>query len=152
MRRCFKSKRWIAFFLALLLIVTTCINSSDVFLWATEDNEAVKTEQPVSSPAEEVVVMEVKEETDSSKVTDEAGVEGAETGGTDNDAQENPTEEPEQGTDQSELQEPAEEEVPEEVLEEEVQEKVPEEEVQEKVPEEEVSEDISETVGGGSYI
>ena len=148
MRRCFKSKRWIAFFLALLLIVTTCINSSDVFLWATEDNEAVKTEQPVSSPAEEVVVMEVKEETDSSKVTDEAGVEGAETGGTDNDAQENPTEEPEQGTDQSELQEPAEEEVPEEVLEEEVQEKVPEEEVQEKVPEEEVSEDISETVGG----
>lgn len=34
MKKFFKSKKWVAFFLALLLIVTTCINSSDAFLWA----------------------------------------------------------------------------------------------------------------------
>ena len=75
MKKIFKSKRWIAFFLALLLIVTTCINSSDVFLWATGEDETSVSEQTDSGPAEDIVEMEVEEaeeETDSSETTEEA--------------------------------------------------------------------------------
>lgn len=79
MKKIFKSKRWIAFFLALLLIVTTCINSSDVFLWATGEDETSVSEQTDSGPAEDIVEMEV-EEADSSETTDET-----DTGETDTD-------------------------------------------------------------------
>ena len=78
MKKIFKSKRWIAFFLALLLIVTTCINSSDVFLWATGEDETSVSEQTDSGPAEDIVEMEVEEaeeETDSSETTEEADTE-----------------------------------------------------------------------------
>lgn len=88
MKKIFKSKRWIAFFLALLLIVTTCINSSDVFLWATGEDETSVSEQTDSGPAEDIVEMEVEEaeeETDSSETTEEADTEetGTDETGTD---------------------------------------------------------------------
>ena len=126
MKRCFKSKRWIAFFLAVLLIVTTCINSSDVFLLAAEDNRITEPELPVSSPAEEKAVMEVKEETEPVEVTDEADTEESENEETDSGLQQSPVEETEQETDQGEVQEP----------------------VKEEVPKEEAAEEISETVEG----
>lgn len=39
MKKFFKSKKWIAFFLALLLVVSTSITSSDAFLWAAGGQE-----------------------------------------------------------------------------------------------------------------
>ena len=37
MKKTFKFRRWMAFLLALILIATTCISSSDAFLRATGD-------------------------------------------------------------------------------------------------------------------
>lgn len=78
MKKFLKSrKRWIAFFLAFLLVATTCITSSDAFLWATGENETTETEQADNGPVEETVEMDVEEE-EPEKVEGEADTEGTE--------------------------------------------------------------------------
>ena len=64
MKKVFKSKRWIAFFMALLLVVMTCIGSSDAFLRATDGGETAVSEEEVSGPAEETQYVEVEEATE----------------------------------------------------------------------------------------
>ena len=140
MKKIFKSKRWIAFFLALLLIVTTCINSSDVFLWATGEDETSVSEQTDSGPAEDIVEMEVEEaeeETDSSETTEEADTEETDTEETGTDeavaeetdggeTQES-TQDAEQEAGENEGQVPEETDVPEDgITEDEITEEVPE--------------------------
>lgn len=63
MKKVFKSKRWIAFFMALLLVVMTCIGSSDAFLRATDGGETAVSEEEGSGPAEETQYVEVEEAT-----------------------------------------------------------------------------------------
>lgn len=62
MKKAFKSKRWIAFFLALLLIVTTCITSSDAFLWATGEDETTASVEADNRFTEKVVEINIKDE------------------------------------------------------------------------------------------
>lgn len=125
MKEIFKSKkRWIAFFLALLLIVTTCIHSSDVFLWATGEDENAASEQSESEPAEDVVEIEVEdeeeaepeEETNQEETAEETESPAAEV--TDGEDQQDPAENAGQETDENAEQAPVEGEVPEEVTEE----------------------------------
>ncbi len=145
MKKIFKSKRWIAFFLALLLIVTTCINSSDVFLWATGEDETSVSEQTDSGPAEDIVEMEVEEaeeETDSSETTEEADTEetGTDETGTDEAVAEetdggetqDSTQDAEQEAGENEGQVPEETEVPEDGI---TEDGITEDEITEEVPE-----------------
>ena len=58
MKKTFKFKRWMAFLLALVLIATTCISSSDAFLWATGE-DTVETTAPTQGPAEATEYVDV---------------------------------------------------------------------------------------------
>ncbi len=146
MKKIFKSKRWIAFFLALLLIVTTCINSSDVFLWATGEDETSVSEQTDSGPAEDIVEMEVEEadssettdETDTGETdTDETGTDEAVAEETDGGETQDSTQDAEQEAGGNEGQVPEETEVPEDgITEDEITEdEITEDEITEEVPE-----------------
>lgn len=145
MKEIFKSKkRWIAFFLALLLIVTTCINSSDVFLWATGEDETTASDQTQaeSENKEEVVEMEVKdeEETEPEDQTNPEGTTDAAEGAVTDEVangedQQDPAENPEQETDENTAQAPVDGETPEE----EVTEENPEIEESPEIPVEEVT-------------
>ena len=79
MKKFLKSrKRWIAFFLAFLLVATTCITSSDAFLWATEDG-TTETEQADNGHTEKVVELDMgDEEAEPEKVEGETDTEGTE--------------------------------------------------------------------------
>ena len=141
MKKIFKSKRWIAFFLALLLIVTTCINSSDVFLWATGEDETSVSEQTDSGPAEDIVEMEVEEadssettdETDTGETdTDETGTDEAVAEETDGGETQDSTQDAEQEAGENEGQVPEETEVPEDGI---TEDEITEDEITEEVPE-----------------
>lgn len=45
MKEIFRNKKWIAFFLAFILVVTVGVNSSDAFLWAVGDAEETASEE-----------------------------------------------------------------------------------------------------------
>ena len=45
MKEIFRNKKWIAFFLAFILVVTVGVNSSDAFLWAVGDVEETASEE-----------------------------------------------------------------------------------------------------------
>ena len=62
------AKRWIAFLLAVIMVATTCMYQSDLFLWATGDSGAV--EDTAVTPAEETQVVNLSGDTDDVSQTD----------------------------------------------------------------------------------
>ena len=58
-------KRWLAFLLAVVVIATTCIHSSDAFLWADEEDA------PVTEPEETMQTLTVDSSDDSGSGGDE---------------------------------------------------------------------------------
>lgn len=75
MKKLFQSKRWIAFMLALLLVVTTCIGSSDAFLRATDGEEVAVSDEAGNGLAEETQYVEVEEETEDTDTEEESALE-----------------------------------------------------------------------------
>lgn len=61
MKKFFKSKKWIAFFLALLLVMSTSITSSDAFLWAAggQEEDQVNGNAPVNDNETGELVQQV---------------------------------------------------------------------------------------------
>ncbi|MBD5396482.1 MAG: hypothetical protein HDR71_19950 [Lachnospiraceae bacterium] len=76
MKKLFKSKRWIALFLALLLIVTTCVSSTDAFLWASQEDEASKEGNMLSEETKEFSFDEEESSEDESVGSIETEVSG----------------------------------------------------------------------------
>ena len=62
------AKRWIAFLLAVIMVATTCMYQSDLFLWATGDSGAV--EDTAVTPAEETQVVTLPGNTETAVSTD----------------------------------------------------------------------------------
>lgn len=60
-------KRWLAFLLAVVVIATTCIHSSDAFLWADEEDA------PVTEPEETMQTLTVDSSDDAGSGGDESG-------------------------------------------------------------------------------
>lgn len=118
MKKFFKSKKWIAFFLALLLVVSTGITSSDAFLWATSEQPEEVGAPADTKKAEEIVKQEItasemEQPTTEQPTTDQPGGEqptqptveqpGGEQSAGEELSEEQPTGEPLSGNDPDEL-------------------------------------------------
>ncbi|MBD5394548.1 MAG: hypothetical protein HDR71_09820, partial [Lachnospiraceae bacterium] len=75
MKNVLKPKRWIALFLALLLIVTTCVSSTDAFLWASPEDEASKEVNMPTEKTKEISFDDEEEESSENESYDSIEIE-----------------------------------------------------------------------------